>query len=58
MKSQPTKLAVVLGNNDIAVNFYFILFGRDLSVKIHSLKMAPPVFKLIMQSISLPSSNS
>jgi hypothetical protein len=40
------------------VNFYLILLGIDLRVNTQSLKIAPPEFKLIMQSISLPISNS
>lgn len=42
----------------MAVNFYLILFGIDFRVKTQSLKIAPPEFKLIIQSMSLPISNS
>ena len=58
MNSQPTKLAEVLGKREIAVNFCLILFGIDFKVNTQSLKIAPPEFKLRMQSISLPISNS
>ena len=57
-KSHPTKLADVRGNKDIEVNFYFILLGIDLRVNMQSLKMAPPEFRLIIQSMSLAISNS
>jgi hypothetical protein len=58
INSHPTKFAEVLGKRDIAVNFYLILFGIDFKVNTQSLKIAPPEFKLKMQSISLPISNS